>query len=268
MSPDADGRAYDNNMEPVVWVVLLWTLFISSHVGLATARVRGPLVRRLGERGFLALFTAVASLVFIALVATYADTSDAGAPGIGLVAIPIARAILIAAVVAGVTLMVGAFAPRGYWDSPGAVLADRVRPAVGLERVTRHPFFAGTVLVMGAHMLLATRMSGTAFFAGFVVLAIAGPVHQARKLRTRRGAPYERYLAETSAIPFAAIIARRQRLVWSELPWGTLALGPVAAFGIHLVHADLLSWRGAPLSLAVVGGSVLIGLIMSRRTTG
>ena len=69
------------------------------------------------------------------------------------------------AVVAGIVLMAGAFAPHGYWSSPGAVLADGVRAATGLERVTRHPFFSGTVLAMGAHALLAPRLTGTVFFS-------------------------------------------------------------------------------------------------------
>ena len=34
-------------------------------------------------------------------------------------------------------------------------MRDGVRPAYGLERVTRHPFFTGLVLVMGAHAVLA-----------------------------------------------------------------------------------------------------------------
>ena len=61
--------------------------------------------------------------------------------------------------------MGGAFAPSAYWKSPPMVLQTSVREPVGLERITRHPFFTGLVLVMGAHVLLAHRLSA-AVFAG------------------------------------------------------------------------------------------------------
>ena len=42
---------------------------------------------------------------------------------------------------------------------------------------------------MGGHALLATHLTGSVFCAGFVVLAIAGPLHQDAKLRALRGQP-------------------------------------------------------------------------------
>lgn len=254
-------------MEPAAQVAIGWAVFVVAHIGLASGPVRGALVRRLGESGFVWVFTAVASLLFIALVARFAHLHDIGARGLGLAVHPVLRAVLNAGVVVGIVMMTGAFAPRGYWSSPGAVLTDSVRTATGLERVTRHPFFSGTVLAMGAHALLARHLTGTVFFSGFVVLAIAGPVHQARKLRARLGAGYEGYLAETSAVPFGAILSGRQQLIWRELPWGTLGLGLAVAAGIYAGHYHIMRWHGAPLSASVVGGSILIGLIMSRRAS-
>jgi uncharacterized membrane protein len=253
-------------MEPVMRIALLWTLFYATHIGLATAGIRGALVGRLGARAFVVLYSVVAAVVFTALVAVYADAREQGPAGISLASVPWARGPLMVAIVAGLVLMVGAFARKGYWDSPLMVLSDRVRGPVGLERVTRHPIFAGIVLVFGAHALLATRLTGMVFFAGFVALAILGPYHQARKLRAMKGAEaYDRYLAKTSAVPFAAILAGRQQLVWSELPWGMLALGILAAAGIRAVHADLFAWHGAPISATVVVGVVLILIVAFAR---
>jgi uncharacterized membrane protein len=250
-------------MEPVIALVGLWGLFIATHIGLATSPVRGGLINRLGQHGFLVFYVIVASIVCTALVAVYASVRYAGPPGVALAAVPLARGPLIVAIVVGVVLMTGGFAPRGYWDSPIAVLADSVRAPFGLERVTRHPFFSGTVLAMGSHALLATHLTGTVFFAGFVVLVIAG-LHQGAKLRALHGRAYDRYLAQTSAIPFIAIATGRQRFVASEMPWGTLALGLVVAATIRLVHDHLFDAYGAPFTLAVVGGSALIGVITVR----
>ena len=44
-------------MASVLGVTALWLVFGGTHIGLATRRVRDGLVSRLGERGFVALFS-------------------------------------------------------------------------------------------------------------------------------------------------------------------------------------------------------------------
>jgi uncharacterized membrane protein len=252
-------------MQSVTWVLGTWLLFGISHVGLATERVRGSLVSRLGERGFAWLYVLMASALFGALVATYAAVRFSGPRGFALAELPLARAALFGSSACGLALMAGALAPSSYWSSPAAILTDGVRPAYGLERITRHPFFTGLVLVMGSHALLATKLAGTVFFTGFVALVTLGSMHQARKLRARKGEHFARYLADTSAIPFIAILRGRQRLVLREIPWFALALGVGLAFGVRELHERILAWYGAPLIAAVVGGSVVIGAISTWR---
>jgi uncharacterized membrane protein len=252
-------------MGDTAWMVGLWLLFGGSHVALATRGVRNGLVRRFGERGFGAAFVVVASLLFTALVVGYAGVRFSGPPGIALATVSWLRAPLFAAIVLGFMLMAGALAPSGYLETPVAVLGEGVRPAFGLERITRHPFFAGTVLVMGAHALLATHATGTIFFAGFVILATVGPIHQAQKLRARKGTPFVAYLHSTSAIPFVAILRGRQRLALGELPWLAFAIGALVAFGVRELHDWLFAWHGAPFIAVVVGGSLVLGVFADRR---
>jgi uncharacterized membrane protein len=252
-------------MASVLWVLGAWLLFGGAHVGLATGRTRASLVRRLGEQGFASLFVAVSSVLFVVLTAAYAGVSASGPAGLGLAGLAWTRTLLVTLVILGFAFMAGALAPRGYWDSPVAVLRDGVRPAQGLERVTRHPFFTGLFLVMGAHALLATRLTGTIFFAGFVALIVLGASHQARKLRARKGEPFARYLESTSAVPFAAIVRGRQPWAPRELPWVALGVGALVGWGVWAGHAWLLAGRGAVFSLSVVAGSLVIGAITARR---
>ena len=252
-------------MQDVLLVLGLWLVFGVSHVVLASRSVRQPLVARLSERGFGWVFLLVASVTFSALVVAYSHVRFSGPRGIALAEVGWARAPLFAASAVGMTLFIGGFAPSGYWDSPAAILRDGVRPAHGLERITRHPLFTGLTLMMGAHALLATRLTGTVFFTGFVLLATLGPLHQARKLRSRKGEPYVRYLEHTSALPFVAIARGRQRLVLAEIPWIALALGAAVAYGVRQVHDRIFAWHGAPLIVAVVGGTFVAGLISNLR---
>ena len=75
-------------MEPALTVAVLWLLFAGTHIGLATRRVRAALVARLGEAGFTALFSVIASASFAAAIAYYAAHRTEGAPGLALANVP------------------------------------------------------------------------------------------------------------------------------------------------------------------------------------
>jgi uncharacterized membrane protein len=241
---------------PALTVALLWVVFGGTHVGLATARVRAALVARLGDAGFLALFSGVAAVSFSVLASYYATHRFAGAPGLALGRSTGVRLGLMAVVVTGVTLTF----LLDYARSPTALFDQPIHAPHGIERVTRHPFFAGVALLALAHVLLAAHLVGTVFFAGLAALASAGAWHQDRKLLGRRGGPYGGYLAATSALPFAAILAGRQRLVWREIPPRGLLLGLAAAAALRAVHASIFAHGGA-----WVIGVLLAGAAISTR---
>ena len=245
-------------MAPSMTVGFVWLVFGGTHVGLATRRVRTRLVARLGEGGFVALYSLVAVLSFAALVGTYAVLRDAGAPGLELG--PLVRPVLIGVIAAGIVLAVAGIVP--YPSSSYALFrtTSRAEPR-GLERITRHPFFAGTALLGLGHALLASRLTGVVFFGGLALFAFAGAWHQDRKLLAGRGADHAALMARTSIVPFAAILAGRQRLVARELPVGALALGGVAAWALGgPAHASIFAHGGAYVVIAVVGGAALASL--------
>ena len=256
-------------MEPALAMGALSIVFVGLHVGLAARRPRAALVARLGEGGFTAVFSVAASLAFAALVAFYAAHRLAGAPGLALAGVPLARVVLIPCIVAGVALMSAALA--GYGGSPYDLFDPAVRRPRGLERITRHPFFAGLTLFAGAHALLATRLVGTIVFGALALLAAVGPWHQDRKLLARRGGPFADYLAATSALPFAAIVAGRQRWSWREQPVGALAIGVALALLLRRIHDGIFAAGGAWVIAAVVGGAAGLtwqSVRRSRRAAG
>ena len=244
-------------MEPAITVALWWMLFGGTHLALATGRPRAWLVGRLGARGFEIVFSVVAAATLGLLVHAYAGLRFEGADGLGLAAVPAARAVLYGIAFAGMTLALwGVLAfPASPMAPPGIV-----RPPRGLARVTRHAFFAGMAMLAAAHMLLATRLASVVFFAGIFVLVTLGARLQDRKLLRRYGAPYAEYLAATSAIPFAAIAGGRQRLVWEEIRLPMLALSIVMVVALRWVHASIFAAGGAWMMGVVVGSVVLLQL--------
>ncbi len=243
-----------------------WLVFVASHIGLA--HVRRPLIAKIGEVPFLVVYSALAQVLFTVLVVTYATRRFEGAPGLALGEVAVVRSILVTCIVLGVALMTAAFAPAQYFRSPQSLLRAKAREAYGLERITRHPFFAGLVIAFGAHALLATRLAGTIFFSGFVILAIGGAMHQGRKLVAEKGPDYARFLETTSAVPFAAILRGKQRFAWREMPWLFVALGCGAAWLLRRVHADLFAADGVWLAgFIVVATTFFVGeaIVRSRR---
>ena len=251
-------------MEPTLGVALLWVLFGGTHIGLAAGPIRRRLVARLGEMGFTVLFFLVASAAFGALAAYYAAHRFEGAAGLALANWAVARWVLMIAAVAGLALTAPALVL--YPRLPAALFGQSIRSPRGIERVTRHPFFAGLTLFALAHTLLATHLVGAVFFGGFAFLSVVGAWHQDRKLRERRGTAYADYVAATSAVPFAAVVSGRQQLVWSELPLAALVIGFGIAVALRLWHSALFASGGAWIIGVVVGGALAAGLSAWRRS--
>ena len=252
-------------MEPVFAVTITWLAFGLTHIGLATAGLRSRMVARFGEQGFAYVYSGIAALVFTLVVTTYAGLRFEGLPGPALGRLPIVREALIALVVIGVVLMTATFA--SYHEGPyeAGVTERRFPPPRGLERVTRHAFFAGLVIFSVAHALLATKLVGTVFLLGYAAVAAVGAWHQDRKLLARFGEPFAAYLRATSAVPFVAIFSGRQRLVWGELPVAAIAGGVALAWGLRSMHDWIFAYGGTPFIAAVLGGVALIGVVTLRR---
>src|SRR5205814_7251177 len=109
-------------MAPVLGVLALWALFGGTHVALASGRVRAALVARLGEWGFMLVFSLVAAVSFSALVSFYAAHRFEGSAGPSLGAVPALRWVLIAVVAAGVVLVTASLAV--YPRSPMALFNE------------------------------------------------------------------------------------------------------------------------------------------------
>ena len=256
-------RAAPGLMTPVVAVAALWLVFGGTHVGLAAGPVRGRLVARLGELGFTVLFYIVAAAAFAALAIYYAAHRFDGPSGLAL-ANSWLRWPLLFGIAIGLILMTHGL--RDYARLPMALFGQTIRAPRGIERITRHPFFAGTVLFALAHALLAVHLVGAVFFGALALFAGAGAVHQDRKLLARRGGAYAEYMARTSAVPFAAVLGGRQRVAWSELSVGTLASGLALSLALRHWHAALLAGDGVWFVAVFLAGALFAGLNAWRRS--
>ena len=99
-------------------------------------------------------------------------------------------------------------------------------------------FNAGASLFGLAHLLVNGALGDVLFFGGFPLFAWIGSRHQDERL-ARNKAGYRELVADTSFVPFAAVLSGRQRLIPRELPWGGFAAGVVLALAVRHWHGAL-----------------------------
>jgi len=201
--------------------------FVGTHLAISSTQLRPQLISLVGATGYRLLYSLVAIVAIIWLVAAYnRSESEAiwfGGPG----ASHIAMALMPIAILFVVTGLSGPN-PTAVGQSPDP---DAAEPARGILRVTRHPVMWGIGIWSILHIFANGDLASVVFFGAFTVLSLAG----AQVLDARRGrenAPgWGVFVQSTSFVPFAAVIQGRQRVVLSEIGWARL----IASIGIYAV---------------------------------
>jgi uncharacterized membrane protein len=177
------------------------TLFISAFVlthFLLSHPLRAPLVGKLGELGFLALYSVVAFATLIPAVLAYNE-----APAVQLWtppawALPVGQAVMLFASI----LLAGAFlSPSPTMPMMGGQIARSSDPK-GIAVITRHPMMWAFALWGIVHILVSGRQATLILAGGIVVLALVGARLQDGKKRAQLGAGWDDYTAKTSFVPF------------------------------------------------------------------
>ncbi len=195
------------------------TAFVASHLGLASTPPRGRLVARLGEKGFLSLYSLLALLTLGTMIVAYSHASHhvyLWLPGPGIRHLPLLIMPLVFLLIAGGVLI----------PNPSAIgmtgALDRPEPASGVLRITRHPVMWGVGLWALVHILANGDLASLLFFGGFLLTALGGAWHLDRRMATTESERWRRFAAVTSFLPFAALLAGRQRWAWAEWRWPTV----------------------------------------------
>lgn len=222
-------------------LVLATLAFLFIHIVPASA-LRAPIVRAIGETGYLVAFSVLSLAALVWMVMAF-NASDSGgfvwyhAGKIQYVSV----VLMLFALVLGIGGLIGANP-----TSVGGKVAGSGDPATGFLRITRHPFLVSVVIWSIAHLLVRGEMRAIVFFGGLGLLAAVGTVLIDAKTSRRLGAEWERFRDATSIIPFLAIIQGRNRFSFGELKVWRLAIG-VAAFVVILAfHSTIMGVSPLP----------------------
>jgi len=216
--------------------IALWGLALAGgHLLLSSGPVRTPLVARLGARGFQALYSVFALVVFVMLVRTWWGDRHGGDELWMLRDVPALTPLALVLGVLGFALVVASFfQPSAMGMVPGATVG-----ATGMARVTRHPLMMGIALWGLAHLLMNGWASDVAFYGSLTVLAVLGAFHQDARKHAADDGTLSAYFAESSVLPFAAAFTGRAQVVASELPWIGIVVGVVVAIALYWLHPVL-----------------------------
>jgi uncharacterized membrane protein len=209
-------------------LVLATLAFILGHY-VSNTPLRPALVRKLGENGYLALYSIMAFATLAWMISAY--------PLAGYVPLwPKLRNVPMFVMPFAFILVVLAVASR----NPTAVKQEDAlkanEPARGIIRITRHPMMWGLMLWSGAHVLARGDLAALVFFGGFFVLAATGTVLIDRRKMQTLSVYWGRFAAVTSNVPFQAIAQGRNRLVWGEIGWWRPAIGLALYAALLYLH--------------------------------
>jgi uncharacterized membrane protein len=196
-------------------------LFVGSHIVLSSGAVRPPLVAAIGEPLFRGLYSIVALALIVWMVMAYNAAPDLGIwyPATGW------RHVSLTLMVPAAILVIGGITTPNPTSAGTDTREMAARGPRGFTRITRHPMMWGIGLWGISHLLANGDAAGMLLFGSLTALALLGPLAIDAKRRASMGAEWERFAAETSYLPFAAMAAGRTRLRFSEIGWWRLGLG-------------------------------------------
>lgn len=218
-------------MTPQMGLVASVLAFVGLHF-LLSHPLRAPLVARVGEGPFRAIYSVIALAAFGAMIWFY------GAIGPEPRIWPVGEIHWIAGTLLmwlGSILFVGSFV--GNPALPGAR-----RPSGaprGVFAITRHPMMWGFALWGLVHLLVVATAKALVFDSAIIFLALAGSVMQDRKKQMLMGDRWHEWSAQTAFWPFAKGLASPGLFAFVG---GTVLL--LVATWLHPVPTGPWRWLG------------------------
>lgn len=199
--------------------------FVLLHLLVSGTALRGALVRVIGEGPYMGLFSLASIGGLVWLGWAYAQVKDAGpvywdlGPAARHGAVTLVLLALLLAVPGLLTPNPTSVRQEGALDRPDAVK--------GMLRITRHPFLWGVAIWAFAHLLANGDLSAVILFGSLLVLAVLGTASIDAKRKKALGPKWDAFAAQTSGVPFVAILGGRQKLAIGEIGWWRLLLAVI-----------------------------------------
>ncbi len=209
-------------------------LFVGTHLAISSTPARARLISMVGTRGYLGLYSlcALATLGYLIWLYGAVPRRDyVWQPS------PLLYEIAWYIMPAALVLLLGGFMVKNPTNvgMEGMLSEENTVLARGVTRITRHPFQWSVVLWAVSHLIANGDTVSIVFFSSFLLLSLIGTFLIDRKKAQSLGTAWHAYRDQTSNIPFAAILAGRNRLAVSEL-WLPIGVAVAGYFALLYAH--------------------------------
>lgn len=216
-------------------VLIAALAFVGTHF-LLSHPLRAPLVARLGEKGFLGVYSLVAFATLGGLAHAYqAAPTTAMLWPVGDALWAVGTIVMLIAAI----LLMGSLIGNPAMPDPDGRIAVPAR-AKGVFAITRHPMLWAFALWGGTHILVYPVAKNIIVAAAIILLSLVGAALQDRKKARLKPADWHAWQGMTSYWPFAAIARGRARFGGFGLH--TLAGGVVVWLAATWAHIPLAGW--------------------------
>ncbi|MFZ3034118.1 MAG: NnrU family protein [Parvibaculum sp.] len=219
--------------------------FLAIHLLVSGTSFRGKLVGAMGENAYIGLFSLASISGIVWLCMAYNATNDIPNRLYWVAPVGLVHAAPLVMIVAFLFALIGLTTPNPTAVKAEALL-DKPDAVKGMLRITRHPFLWAVILWSALHIGLNGDRASIMFFGTFLLLASLGTLSIDGKRKAALGDKWKGFAAQTSNLPFAAIIARRNKLALGELGWWRILLGLVVFGAVFYGHLYLFSVSPVP----------------------
>jgi uncharacterized membrane protein len=185
-------------MAPIGFLTFAAFLFVGSHLVLSHP-LRGPLVARLGERRFPAVYVPVALVTFGLMIAAAVWTPQEAPLWIAGDGLWAAATLLMWF---GSILFVGSFESNPAFPNRSGEPVTEIGPPRGVFAITRHPMNWSFAIWGLVHIAVIATPSGVIVGGAILFLAIVGSIGQDTKKHRFVGPAWSEWMARTSFVPF------------------------------------------------------------------
>ena len=220
--------------------------FLLIHLLVSGTRVRDGLIARIGQGPYMGGFViaSFAGLGWLGFAFAQGRADPWNAAYWDLT--PVTRHIQLAVQLLAMLLIVPGLTTPNPTSVRQEGALDRPDVIKGMLRITRHPFLWGVTIWAAGHLLVNGDRASIVLFGTMFVLGLFGTASIDAKRKRALGAKWDAFAAQTSNVPFAAILSGRQKLNLGEIGWWRIVLAVVIWAALLFGHPYLFGKSALP----------------------
>ncbi len=187
--------------------------FVGLHWLVSGTPLRGVLLKVLGEKPYMAVYSLLSVAGLVWMIWAYANAPESLLWG----SVDSNRWLALSLVWLALLFVVSGMMSANPTAVGGESLINAGKPVQGITRITRHPFLFGFALWSLVHVIYNGDQASLIFFGGFFLLSVVGPSSIDHKQKAALGEPWREFAKQTSVVPFLAITTGRNQLKLSEI---------------------------------------------------